>query len=227
MRALGQVKPQTRRRILELLKLQGPMTADQLAKALSITSMGVRGHLTTLERDGLIQYKTEQRRMGRPSHVYSLTDAGDELFPRTYPQMANSLLEALRALEGDHGLERVFQKRMHLLEEEYRARMAEKTLEERVKELAQIRTEEGYMASCERLDEDTFLLREHNCSICLIARRFSQACSSELELFRRVLDDAEITRKTHIMRGDRTCTYLIRRKGVKRSKRAAPWLRSF
>lgn len=213
----------TRRKILQLLKLKGGMTADELSQTLKITSMGVRRHLITLERDGLIQYKTEQRGMGRPSYVYALTELGDELFPRTYPQLVNSFLDAVKALDGDKGLERIFRKRTEWLEAQYRARLNDKDLEAQVKGLAQIRTEEGYMASFEKLDENTFILREHNCAICQIARHCSQACSYEVELFRRVFKGAEVAREKHIMRGDLTCTYVIRRKiaARPRAKRAS------
>jgi iron-sulfur cluster biosynthesis transcriptional regulator SufR len=208
---------ETRRRILQLLKLKGEMTADELSQALKITSMGVRRHLTMLERDGLIRYETAQRGMGRPSYLYSLTPLGDERFPRTYAQLANSLLEAIQALQGEVGIERIFEKRTEWLESQYRARLAGKDLEGRVAELARIRTEEGYMADWEKRDVDTYLLYEHNCAICQVASRCSSACSYELELFRRVLADAKVDRETHIIKGDRMCTYVIRRKSARRA----------
>lgn len=210
MKAILQT-PETRRRILELLKSNGAMTADELSEALKITAMGVRRHLATLERDGLIHYKTVPKKIGRPSYLYLLTEQGDELFPRTYAQFANSLLESLRALEGDPGLQRLFAQRTAVLEDQYRARLAQKkTLAERVAELARIRTEEGYMAYGER-HENIFLLHEHNCAIRQVAQQCLAACHAELELFQRVLDDAEVTREAHIARGDRVCSYRIRR----------------
>jgi iron-sulfur cluster biosynthesis transcriptional regulator SufR len=204
--------PETRHRILELLKRHGMMTADELSEALGITAMGVRGHLTPLERDGLIRHETVQKKIGRPSYVYSLTEQGDELFPRTYAQLANSLLETIRALGGAKAIEKLFDKRTEILTAQYRARMADKTLKERVAELAKIRTEEGYMAGWAELDRNTLLLKEHNCAICQIARQCPTACSHELELFRLVLDDAEVTRDKHIIKGDWACTYVIRPK---------------
>ncbi len=204
--------PETRRKILEHLKLNGAMTADELSAALNITAMGVRRHLTTLERDGLIHYKTVHQKLGRPSYLYSLTEHGDELFPRTYAPFAESLLETIRAVDGEAGLARLFDKRTGLLETQYRARLADKTFQERVAELAKIRTEEGYMADWEQSDRETFLLREHNCAICQIARQCSSVCAHELELFQRVLNDADVAREKHIMNGDWTCTYVIRRK---------------
>lgn len=204
--------PDTRRKILQLLKFKGAMTADELSEALKITSMGVRQHLTTLERDGFIKYQTVQRGMGRPSHVYTLTESGDELFPRTYPRFINSFLKAIRALDGEEGLERIFKKRTDQLKAQYRARLADKDLEAQVKELAQIRTEEGYMADWEKLDENTFVLCEHNCAIYQVASHYSQACTYELELFRRMFKEAEVTREKHMVKGDLTCTYTIRQK---------------
>ncbi len=212
MMGLGHVKSETRRRILELLKLRGPQTAAQLAQELGMTAMGVRGHLAALERDGLVTYQAERRRMGRPAYVYALTELGDELFPRTYSQLTNSLLEALKALYGEGSIEKLFEKRNEVLLAQYRARLNGKSLKERVAELARIRTEEGYMADWEALDDGRVLLKEHNCAICQIAQRAPQACRAELELFRQALPDAEVTREQHMIQGDRMCAYVIRRR---------------
>jgi predicted ArsR family transcriptional regulator len=204
--------PDSRRRILECLKREGPLSADVLGKQLGITSMGARQQLHALERDGLVRHEIVHQEMGRPGYHYSLTPLGDELFPRTYPQMANSLLETIRLMDGEKGIDRLFRKRTENLVSQYRARMANKNLEDRVRELAQIRSEEGYMADWEKMNKNTFRLRERNCAICQIASQCTQACTFELELFRKVLPDTEITRETHILQGDRSCNYLIRKK---------------
>ncbi|HSE39406.1 MAG TPA: metalloregulator ArsR/SmtB family transcription factor [Acidobacteriota bacterium] len=209
---LKELLPDTRQRILEYLKQEGPLTAEALGKLLNITSMGARQQLHAMERDGLVEHKTKQQAMGRPGYHYGLTSTGDELFPRTYPQMANSLLETVRMLDGEKGIERLFKKRTDTLVAQYRQRMANKTLEEQVIELAAIRSEEGYMADWQKINKNAFRLREKNCAICQIASNYTQACHFELELFRKVLPNTEITRETHIIQGDRNCTYLIRKK---------------
>lgn len=204
--------PETRRKILELLKTRGPQTADQLAAALSITSMGVRQHLVALERDGLIAHSAEQRGKGRPSHVYDLKPAGDELFPRSYAQMVNSFIAATRQALGQEGLDAVFNARNAELEARYQTRLAGKTLEEKVAELARIRSEEGYMADWERSDDGPLLLHERNCAICQVAKACLQVCNHELMLFCKVLPEAQVHRQSHLIDGDRTCTYVIQRK---------------
>ena len=80
------------------------------------------------------------------------------MFPRTYPQMANSLLETVRMLDGEKGIDRLFRKRTETLAAQYRSRMANKNLEEKVKELAAIRSEEGYMADWQKINKNTFRL---------------------------------------------------------------------
>lgn len=203
----------TRYKILYHLKVGGPKTVKELAKALAISSMGVRQNLISLEGAGWIHHFQEQRGLGRPQFVYALTERGDEQhFPRTYAPEMIGLLKAIQDLEGTAGLDRIFERRTEQLVKEYRARVSSEDLEERVKGLASIRTEEGFMAEWEKEDEDSFVLREHNCAIYKVASNCDQACNFENELFCRVLDRANVTRETHILSGDLTCTYVIQRK---------------
>jgi iron-sulfur cluster biosynthesis transcriptional regulator SufR len=202
----------TRERILYLLKRDGPMTADGLARSLNITSMGVRQHLSLLEKDGLVDHHSEKHKMGRPGYSFSLTAAGDDFFPRTYAQMANNILETVRQMEGEKGIEKIFRGRLEVLEKQYRARMKQPDLAGRIAELAAIRTEEGYMADWKKEGANKFLLRELNCAICQVAKQCIQACDYELKLFQKVLPETEITREEHIVKGDRMCTYIIRKK---------------
>ncbi len=206
--------PDTRRNILELLKLEGPLTADQMARALKITSMGVRQHLVALERDGFISHAPKQGGKGRPSHVYTLTDSGDALFPRSYPQLVNSFIDATQQVFGEQGLKQIFSTRNATLETAYQSRLEGKTFEKRVAELASIRSEEGYMANWEQTAEDAYLLHERNCAICEVAQQCFHACDYELALFQSVLPNADISRERHIMNGDRTCTYMISKKTI-------------
>jgi DeoR family suf operon transcriptional repressor len=51
---------------------------------------------------------------------------------------------------------------------------------------------------------------EHNCAIWAVARRYGQACTSELDFIRAVLPDAHIERVQHMVEGARRCAYEIR-----------------
>jgi predicted ArsR family transcriptional regulator len=122
------------------------------------------------------------------------------------------LLEAVQDLEGDDGLERIFERRSEKQAVGYQARISSEDLEERVSELAVIRTEEGFMADWEKVSDDLFFLREHNCALYQIAGTCAQVCAFEQALFHQVLEGADVIRERHILSGDLTCTYAIRRR---------------
>jgi len=72
--------------------------------------------------------------------------------------------------------------------------------------------EDGYLAAHERLGRDHFVVVEHNCAIAAVAGRYRQACTSEIEFIRAVLPEADVTRISHMVNGDRRCAYDIRRR---------------
>ncbi len=198
----------TRRQVLNLLRTRGGMTAKDIAKELGITTMGVHRHLVGLEREGLAQAQLVRQKMGRPTYVYTLTEQAQDLFPKNYHTLATQLLDAVHQTQGDGGVSNLFAARMGQLMQQYQPRMQGKNLAERVKELAKIQDEAGYMAIWERT-ADGFILKEQNCAIYRVACRFQQACQYEIELFRRLLD-TDITRVEHQVKGERFCTYLVR-----------------
>ena len=209
----------TRREILTLLKMRGPMTVKELSKSLGITAMGVRQHLATLERDGYVAPGGVRRGQGRPSRIYMLTPLGDDLFPRTYQQFATAILEDLRALDGEAKVMKVLEKRKERLLEEYRERLKGRGAAEMVAELARIRQEEGYLAEWKQVDANTYLLVEHNCPIRSVADHFQYACHLEQALFSEVLG-AEVNRSNHILKGEPSCSYTIKFHAPRQRRRA-------
>lgn len=84
----------TRGQIITLLR-RSSRTVDELAQALDLTHTAVRAHLAALERDGLVKQRSERRGSGKPSSVYDLTPAAEYLFPKSYGQLLNQLLDVL------------------------------------------------------------------------------------------------------------------------------------
>lgn len=199
----------TRNHILRLLRTHGGMTAQALAAELNITAMGVRRHLSALEREEHVQIDMQRRRVGRPTFVYSLTAEAQDLFPKNYHTLANQFLYAVHEQGGENAIKSLFDARMNHLLKQYLPRMEGKqTLADRVSELAKIQDEAGYLTVWEKTDSG-FLLKEQNCAIYRVACRFQQACQFEIELFRQILG-ADITRVEHQVKGDSACSYLIR-----------------
>ena len=198
---------ETRMRILQLLKMRAGMTVGQLTDALHISQMGVRQHLAILETEGLIEHHQEKQGRGRPPHVYQLTDEANSLFPTTYANFAVGLMHEVAKFNGPGFINKVFRGRMKAQLEAYQLRLKGKTLCERVKELAQIRDEEGYMARFDE-NEDDYVLIEHNCPIAVIAQEYPHVCEIELALFRQSLG-AKVVREEHLMQGSHRCCYRI------------------
>ena len=198
---------ETRMRILQLLKMRAGMTVGQLKEALHISQMGIRQHLAILESEGLVEHYQENQGRGRPPHVYQLTDEANGLFPTTYANFAVGLMHEVAKFNGPGFINKVFRGRMKSQLETYQQRLQGKTLSERVKELAHIRDEEGYMARFEE-DEDDYVLTEHNCPIALIAEEYPHVCEMETTLFRQSLG-AKVVRVEHLMQGSHKCCYRI------------------
>lgn len=200
-----------RERILLLLKTGGPQDAAQLANRLDVTAMAVRQHLYKLQGQGLVEYRDEKRKVGRPARLWQLTNATTRVFPDAHGELAAGLLEAARKLHGSQGVQQLLAERARRLHGEYAGRLAQhRTLAAKVAELARIRSEEGYLAEHRKLPDGTLELAENHCPICTAARSGEELCVGELELFRRLLPGAEIARTEHITAGGRRCLYHIK-----------------
>src|SRR5713226_3647411 len=84
----------TRGQIIALLR-RSSRTVDELAQALDLTHTAVRAHLAALERDGLVQQRSERRGNRKPSSVYDLAPAAEFLFPQSYGQLLEVLQERI------------------------------------------------------------------------------------------------------------------------------------
>jgi predicted ArsR family transcriptional regulator len=66
---------------------RGGRTVEELARAVGLTNNGVRAHLATLERDGIVRQGGTVRPAGgggKPAYVYELTPEVEGLFPKAY-----------------------------------------------------------------------------------------------------------------------------------------------
>lgn len=205
----------TRRAIVKLLKTEGPLGSAQLAERLGLTAMAVRLHMYALQGEGMVTAEDRPVPVGRPAKSWRLTREADRHFPEAYAELSVALIDAMQETFGAEGLNRVLVSRCARQREEYgkRIRPAD-SLEKKLKELAQVRTEEGYMAEVRREEEGGgFLLVENHCPICAAANACQGFCSTELNLFRSVLGPGvEVERVEHIVSGDQRCAYRVQPK---------------
>ena len=198
-------------RILFHLKTRGPRTAAQLAERLRMTPVGARQHLARLAEAGVVTFREERRPVGRPARLWELTEAGHARFPDGHADLTVEILTAVKKSFGAAGLDKLVRARTKDQLRSYRERLPGKaSLEERVRALARLRSDEGYMAECRRNRDGSLTLVENHCPICAAAELCQGLCAGELELFEGVLGKGVAVERTeHLTDGARRCVYRI------------------
>ena len=174
--------------------------------------MGVRQHLIDLERKGIVgQTSEEKQTRGRPVHLWKLTQAGHQYFPDSHSQVTLELIDVIRSTLGEESLNKLVDKRNEQLLHQYRDALIAvgDVLQQRIEKLAELRSNEGYMAEV-RLIPGGWLLIENHCPICSAAENCQQFCRSELAMFQDLFSEqAKIERIDHLLAGARRCAYKI------------------
>ena len=217
-------QPSTKQDILQHLLQQGQATAQELATQLEISPQAIRRHLKDLEAEELILYSLVQVKMGRPQHVYQLSRKGRDRLQRelsgrgdSQGKFAVALLDTLAETMGYEQMTAILRKQWERKALEYRDRVGNGSLQERVANLVELRKAEGYMTEWYPLNSENsslssgseFILTEHNCAISNVAESFPSVCGHELEMFAAVLPDCNVERTHWIINGEHRCGYLV------------------
>ena len=219
--AVGHLLKESRSTIIDLLKTQGAMSVEQLARSLAVSKVCVRRHLEVLQRDGLICYEVERRDRGRPRYLYRLTEKAGCLFPRSYDEFAKEVLAQIEQAFGEGSLRRVLSGRADEMIERLKREFENLSFDERVKRLAKVVSEQGYLAEVRRLKDGTYRLRQRNCPTESLAVAYPQVCQEEMRVYSEALG-CEIMRECRIADGAQVCEYRI----LPPAKRALRVLRS-
>jgi len=200
----------TRRAIVRLLKQEGALDSAALARRLRLTPMAIRQHLYELQREKLVSAEERPVPLGRPAKHWQLTRDADRLFPDAYAEVTLALIGAMGQTLDGPTMQRVLDARAAAQRAAYVKRIKPgEPLARKLRELARVRSEEGYMAEVRR-DGNSFLFIENHCPICAAANVCQGFCASELDLFRSVLGSGvTIERAEHIVSGDRRCVYRV------------------
>lgn len=211
--------PRTRRRLLDLLKRDGPQDATALARRLGVTPMAVRQHCYALAAEKMVAHAVVRRPKGRPAKLWRLTPAADAHFPDAHADLTVSLIDSVRAAFGEGGIDKLIGVRTRRQIEAYRAEVPRTgPLRRRLEALARIRAREGYLAEVTTDADGTPLLVENHCPICVAAASCTNLCSGELTVFQAVLGpEVRIARTEHIVAGARRCAYRVTGAGPSRA----------
>ncbi|GIU21338.1 metalloregulator ArsR/SmtB family transcription factor [Shewanella sp. MBTL60-007] len=197
-------------KILQMLKIQGELTAKVIASELGLTTMGVRQHLQSLEDSQDVIFEDRKATRGRPTRYWSLTPKSNSHFSDRHEELTVQLIDSVKSVFGNGGLEQLINHREQESLKLYRDELVGTSgLAEKLHVLAKLRTLEGYMAKVEQADGHYWLLENH-CPICAAAAACLNFCRSELELFQTLFEnDAIVSREEHIIEGARRCAYKV------------------
>ena len=198
----------TRQEILDHLHRGGRAAIKDLVPVIGLTSTGIRQHLTILQRDGLVRTDEERGKVGRPALVYTLTEKGENLYPKNYDLLANLLIEEVRAIVSGGGLLTLLRRVAARMAEPYVKRAEGKPLDERVRLAVAAINEQGCEADWERKG-DELLIHQYTCPFPEVAKKNSAVCALDVNFISRLTgSDARLSES--LLRGDRCCTYRIR-----------------
>jgi predicted ArsR family transcriptional regulator len=161
--------------VVALLRRTG-FTVDELARELDLTNNGVRAHLATLERDGIVRQSGVVRREiggGKPAYLYELTPEAEDLFPKAYEPVLHRLLDVLaEQLEPDES--------EALLRSVGRLMAKGETVpthgpRERLEAAVEVLNELGGLAELEERDGG-FVIRGYSCPLAGLTQEHPEVC---------------------------------------------------
>jgi DeoR family suf operon transcriptional repressor len=183
----------TRTAALALLLRKGEATAAELAEPLAVSVQVMRRHLRSLEDDGLVEAIPAPEGPGRPSNRWHLTSKGQGQFPDGSEHFALSLLESMAGSLPPELVQNLLEHQALQKAGDYRNRVGNGSLQERLERLVDLRRSEGYVAEC-CADGDGWVMSEFHCSVMRIAEQFPCVCDQELQLIRHTFPDCEVER---------------------------------
>lgn len=188
----------TRQTILGILRRR-KSTVDDLTKELGLAPATIRRHLDILARDGHVEVEQVRRQTGRPHYLFSISEAGEDLFPKHYVRTTNRLIEEIVALDssetanrgGPELAELVFDKMAQRLAQKIAPRVHGAQLPERINAATDALAEEGIAFDVEE-DDDGFLLLGNGCPCPRVADEGAQVCAHDQRLLASLLG-ADVT----------------------------------
>ena len=198
-----------KKKLLYYLKIMQQAGLEELANVMKVSRMAVHKHLDLLQQRGLVEGIEIRGHVGRPRMVYQLTSQSKSVFPTSYGAIATHALDFIERNMGKEGVKKVLYERQGELFDQYYKRLKGLDFNKQVKELARIRDEEGYIAESRSKSDGKHVLLEYNCPIIHIAEKHWEACSTETELFEKLLG-ANIDTTHRAAKGDLICKFVIK-----------------
>ncbi|HEY1065819.1 MAG TPA: MarR family transcriptional regulator [Pirellulales bacterium] len=172
--------------LLGRLRRHGPLTVQQLTKALEVTPTAVRQRLQRLMASGLIQRELRPRGRGRPSHQYGLTEKAKRRSGADFSDLATVLWQTMAGLTPELR-EQLLEQTAERLASRYRGEVHGVALEGRLDAMRQVLAEHGMEFEVERTPRLS-VLKTSDCPYPDLAQGDRSICEMEQRLFSKILE---------------------------------------
>jgi predicted ArsR family transcriptional regulator len=165
----------TRGKVVTLLR-RGSRTVEELARELDLTDNGVRTHLATLERDGIVRQRGSKRHGsggGKPAYIYELTPEAEGLFPKAYEPVLSQLLDVLAVQLGPQESEALLRSLGRRIAEGQT--VPADGVREGLEAAAGVFNKLGGLAELEERD-GSFVIRSYSCPLAGVAPDHPEVC---------------------------------------------------
>ncbi len=197
----------TRDVVLQSIQSMHGATVEQLAAAAEVSPVTVRHHLNSLQADGLIESESVRRKVGRPYHVYSLSEAGLELFPKKYYLLSSRLLNEVKNRFSADTVTELFGAVVNGIIDEHRSQFESLDFEARLDYLIELLAEEGFLANWHR-EGDTYHINEMSCPFISIGQQHAEICTLDKALIEAVMD-TDVSQNSCMLNGDECCQFTV------------------
>ena len=164
----------TRGKILSLLRAQN-LTVQALAEALELTDNAVRSHLTSLERDGLIQQLGTRPGFRKPHVLYSLTNETESLFPTAYAPLLRHVLAVIVRRLPIRELRETLRDAGQSAAKEHLDQVKGKTQDQRIEVALEVLKTLGGNATVQEIEGKRFICG-NDCPLSAAAAHHPEAC---------------------------------------------------
>lgn len=206
---MNRVIEKSDRLLMETLQRGRQMSVDQLVDALGVTATAVRQRLDRLVAAGAVTRSEVRQGRGRPSFLYSLTEAGVESMGNNLTALARAMWNELLQLEDEIVRKRLMDRISQRMAEAFHGNVSGGTYAERLESLVQILRENNVVADVE-IDKGTSLpvLKINGCPYPGISGPdHHQICDVEQSMFSSLLGHPVRLTECRCHSAEGSCTF--------------------
>ena len=171
-------------RILRLLVGRPPQTISELIRAIGVTRTAVSEQLNELVAAGLVARTMERLPgRGRPRYLYSATPSALMLlFSRGQELVLPSIWRAIDQAGGRELTQKVLAQVTQAVVDHYRPRITGRTVRERLRQIAEVLSDEGHLVEVIEDAHGRVLFRKRSCGFLSMFEDSRTICNLDLNV---------------------------------------------